>query len=275
MNGAVCAGEKLPFNGDSAMAQDDTIVATMRLNSVLLRTLVGRRRRRLRHLASDNKVHAQIDRVGSQLRICGTAEDVGKVWSGIRNLGSSLKQLSDALWTELMRTRKSQNCSLVAWLQGLSGARVHIERGQMEVRIFGAEDNIAAAADALDLLEQDCVERSVPIGADTVGGQEAVAAMADHFEVTIRADQARLLVLGRRLAVSRCVNQLYKMCERAWLERGYLDFDARVLADKQQAATAEPPWTFVQLSEAKDVELQLKSVQGALCHGTVHAVFSF
>lgn len=202
--------------------KDGFIVAAMSLDADLLRTFAGRRRRRIRDIASNHGADVRIDRIRGEVVISGPVEKVGLVRDAIRCLRSSLKEISQVLWAEFMRTRLMPTLSLAANLENLTGARVHIERAQKQVRIFGEEAHIAAAEEAIDRLECQCMWWAVPVRVVDVGGQEIVAIVAEQFGVTILAETRHLIVMGMRHAVPRCVLHLYKIFERELSQQNHL-----------------------------------------------------
>ncbi|CAK0840364.1 unnamed protein product, partial [Prorocentrum cordatum] len=115
------------------------------LDPELLSILCRRGRRRLRLLQLETRANIWIDRGRGVLHASGPEAALGELQRQLASLRGPRKNVSAAVWSELMRTRtnsKDPEEGLVARLQQESGCRIHIERDRHQVRIFGPSDEV-------------------------------------------------------------------------------------------------------------------------------------
>ena len=108
--------------------------------------LLSRRRKHLRGLREATQSIVRLDRARGCLSVTGTESSISEVKQLLTSLGGLRQNVGAPVWAELMRTRTVQrNDAALARIQAESGCRVHIERQQREVRIFGPVDSVALA----------------------------------------------------------------------------------------------------------------------------------
>lgn len=122
------------------------------------------------------------------------------------------RQVTTAVWCELMRTRmeKEEAKSHLVRLEKSSGTRIHIERSEQEVRIFGPDENIAVAKRLLDRMENECAEDSIDLEEYqlTSAAEEDFGALADELKVTLHRTESTIRVFGFREAVDEAIHRL-------------------------------------------------------------------
>lgn len=158
----------------------------------------------------------KLDRVRSTLRICGSEASIQAVRKQLASLCGPRKPVSAAVWAELMRTRTMQDPqqAVVARLEQETGCRVHIERSSREVRLFGPSAGAALAARRLDELDRECAEEVVPVGVCAFTA-ESLQALAHACGVTLRVEEAQVVVLGLRDAVVLAAEELRTVADGA------------------------------------------------------------
>mmetsp|Transcript_107010 Transcript_107010/g.201605 ORF Transcript_107010/g.201605 Transcript_107010/m.201605 type:complete len:500 (+) Transcript_107010:77-1576(+) len=147
------------------------------------------------------------------------------------------KEVPAAVWSELMRTRFAAEDpqQALARIQLESGCRIHIDRHKKQVRIFGLQDSMQVAVQLLDDLAADCTEEVVAL--DEVALSEERLLELDHlaqaYHVTIRAETARLVVLGHRPAVAEALPALDKIFSQQ-------EIDGQCASNTEPASSVSP-----------------------------------
>ena len=117
------------------------------------------------------------------------------------------------------RTRTLQrDDAALARIQAESGCRVHIERQQREVRLFGPVDSVALAESLLKELEEGCCEDVVLESLDTETDLETLQAslepLAMDHNVTLCIEKSHgLRVFGLKAAVKAASSELKELLE--------------------------------------------------------------
>ena len=118
-----------------------------------------------------------------------------------------------------VRTRTVQRDeAALARIQAESGCRVHIERQQREVRLFGPVDSVALAESRLKELEEECCEDVVLESLDTETDLETLQAslepLAMDYNVTLCIDKSLgLRVFGLKAGVKAASAELNELLE--------------------------------------------------------------
>jgi len=193
-----------------------TYFAEIHLDPELHASFCRRGRRRLKEIQMSSRAQLKFYRARGVLRVGGSEAQVAEVKRQLECLGGPRKSIRNAAWSELMRTRMSDdaNSSVCQRIQQLSNCRVHIERTSKEVRLFGPKDAVAVASHLLDELQQLCIETLVEfdVGVNLVG--EKIQQIAQQQCVTIvfeEGDQntpSRANVCGFEFAVAAALKAL-------------------------------------------------------------------
>lgn len=171
------------------------------LDDALVNGFRRRGRRKLREIEEAcPDVLVKFDKASGCLVVKGAWEAVRRVQDQVDCMRGPRKQLSPALWAELMRTR-SCPLGVLERLQAAVGARLHIERQRSEVRIFGPIAAVAQAELLLDRMELACVE--VCLEGVATPSQEELELWSSTWCVSFRREAGRLWVLGFRALVQR------------------------------------------------------------------------
>lgn len=119
-------------------------------------------------------------------------------------------QVTAAVWAELMRTRTNTNPTEagVARIQQQSGCRIHIERRDQEIRLFGPEDSVAAAQYLVEELHCMCVEQGVKMDCPSYLDIDMLQTFAQEFGVTLQIEEQQITVLGIEGAVMQAAQEL-------------------------------------------------------------------
>jgi len=201
-------GASIDFEG----LPGDGIHEEIPLGPVLAGALCRRGRRRLRDIQASCQAILRFDRAQSMLHVFGSEDAVKAVRRQLESLGGLRKVIPSAVWAELMRTRTVHDSSLsvLAQLQQESGCRIHIERSQQEVRVFGPDESTAVAERLLDELANDCTEDAVSTDMRTLA-TSALQAVAHNHGVTLSIEDTQIVVLGLKDAVHDAVQELKKL----------------------------------------------------------------
>jgi hypothetical protein len=161
-------------------------------------------RQRLRELSEEFGVKLKVDRVRGVLVACGSGNNIRELRLKLESLTGPAKPVSRAVWFELMRTRLNADHphAILASLQNRSGCRIHIERNQMEVRLFGPADSMAKAEQLIDELSATCCEVFLPFSLPK-SSSFTLQDFASQCSVTILPSEEAdgITVVGQRDAV--------------------------------------------------------------------------
>jgi len=188
----------------------DTQTVELALDPELLATFCRRSRRRLRDVQASCQVSVKLDRTRGVLRVTGTEPSIQAVRRQLASLAGPRRNVPPAVWAELMRTRKMCNSdqATVARLQEASGCRIHIERSQQEVRLFGPGEAVAIADQLLAELATQCTEQAVRLPKDVALSSSALETLAHRCRITLRMEDGQIIVLGMAESVAEGAKQL-------------------------------------------------------------------
>jgi hypothetical protein len=183
--------------------------AEIKLEPELLNSFCRRGRRRLRDIQANCQVNVRLDKLRSVLHISGSEARVNLAKRHISGLGGPRKNVTTAVWAELLRTRTMQSGpdAVVARIQQESGCRIHIERSCQEVRLFGHQEAVVIAERLLEELDRKCVEKVVRLDGRSITSP-ALQAVAHLCGVTLRSEEGQLIAFGLRDSVDKAVESL-------------------------------------------------------------------
>jgi len=167
------------------------------LDPDVLSSLCRRGRRHLREIQTSCQVMLQLDRVRGQLHVVGVQEAIKNVQRRLESLGGPIKSVSVAVWTELMRTRTTQDGpeAYLTQIQESSCCRIHIERHKQEVRLFGPRDAVSLADKLLDEFSRCVVESIIRVG-NSIPSRSVLENVAFDKHVTLRQDGNLIIITG-------------------------------------------------------------------------------
>jgi len=167
------------------------------LDPEVLSSLCRRGRRHLRAIQSSCQVQLRLDRVRGVLHAVGSPEAIQNAQNRLESLGGPSKEVSLAVWTELMRTRTAQEGpeAHLTQMQESSGCRIHIDRQKQEVRLFGPCDTVALADKLLDEFSIRVVESIVPVG-NCMPSSAVLENFALKKHVTMQPNGDRIIITG-------------------------------------------------------------------------------
>lgn len=186
------------------MLWPSTVRVELPLDPCVLASLCRRGRKKLKQLERDYPVHVLLDRQHQFLAVTGPEDAVAQVKKVVNAMVGPRIKVRAPLWAELLRTRSlpEPEC-LVETVQSLCDCRVHIERSQHEVRIFGEEASIQQAEAMLRKMESTCIEKSIPVRDVSVLSAKALEDLADDHSVSLRLDATSVALLGTKDNVER------------------------------------------------------------------------
>ncbi|CAE8703576.1 unnamed protein product, partial [Polarella glacialis] len=127
----------------------------------------------------------------------------------------------------------------VAWLQQMSGCRVHIERSQQEVRLFGPKETVAIADRLLDELESGlCASIAVPVEDSDSLPSVSLQLLAHSCGITLQIAESEIIVLGLVAAVEEAAEELSRFVQDPTNFQLRRQPDAACMAAAAAAATA-------------------------------------
>ncbi|CAE8649389.1 unnamed protein product [Polarella glacialis] len=211
------------------------------LEADLLATFCRRGRRRLRDIQSSSQTVLKLDRCRGVLKVTGTDRAIMDVRRQLESLGGPRRPVQQAVWAELMRTRTLETTSRVsvAWLQQMSGCRVHIERTQQQVRLFGPKETVAVADRLLAELESGlCASVAVPVEDGHSLPSVSLQLLAHSCGITLQIAESEILVLGLVAAVEEAAEELSRFVQDPSNFQLRREPDAAVMAAAAAAASA-------------------------------------
>jgi len=169
------------------------------LDPEVLSSLCRRGRRHLRAIQASCHVQLRLNRVRGVLHVVGSPEAIQNVQKRLESLGGPSKEVSLAVWTELMRTRTTQDGpeAYLTQIQESSGCRIHIDRQKQEVRLFGPRDAVALADKLLDEFSTCVVQSIIPVG-NCMPSIAVLENFALKKHVTVQPDGDRIIITGMR-----------------------------------------------------------------------------
>jgi len=182
----------------ATVGQGQTVVHTIEvLDPDVLSSLCRRGRRHLREIQASCQAMLRLDRMRGLLHVAGSPESIENVQKHLERLGGPSKEVSLAVWTELMRTRTTQDGpeAYLTQIQESSGCRVHIERHKQEVRLFGPRDAAALADKLLDEFSL-CVDHRIVRVGDCMPTSTFLENIALDKRVTVQQDGHGIAIIG-------------------------------------------------------------------------------
>mmetsp|Transcript_41208 Transcript_41208/g.132704 ORF Transcript_41208/g.132704 Transcript_41208/m.132704 type:complete len:469 (-) Transcript_41208:413-1819(-) len=179
------------------------------LDDAVFAAFCRRGRKRLKEMQNTYSVALRLNRDRCQLQVTGKASAVAAVKKHVAMMSGPRRMVSAALWAEFMRTRTIQGTeALIERLQEGCGCRVHIERSQHEVRIFGDSEAVAKADKLLEDLASQCTQSEVGVADRSALSARALDALARSSGVSLRVEQDCVMVLGMQDAVAKAIGPL-------------------------------------------------------------------
>lgn len=148
------------------------------------------------------------------LEISGPAEKVQMAQKRVEECTGPIKELSSAVWYELLRTRKGFGA--LNLIQKLTGCRLHLERNASQVRLLGSAHAAAWASALIGNLEEMCVEARVPAELLSIKpDQKLLSRIACQTSVTLCFQESELCVMGFRAAVHNAMAEMQRLVRLA------------------------------------------------------------
>mmetsp|Transcript_152601 Transcript_152601/g.487582 ORF Transcript_152601/g.487582 Transcript_152601/m.487582 type:complete len:488 (+) Transcript_152601:1-1464(+) len=203
------------FEAGGAGGMDRGMACTeLPLDDAVFTSFCRRGRKRLRQMQETFGVTLRLDRQQLVLRVIGPASNVQTVSQHVATLSGPRRPVPAPVWAELMRTRTLQGPeALVERLQDACGCRIHIERSDREVRIFGDEEAVAKADQLLDELALKCTQDMIPISDSSTLSGPTLQVLAQKARVSLRVEPCRLVVYGLKDLVAEALVPLREYVE--------------------------------------------------------------
>mmetsp|Transcript_55682 Transcript_55682/g.132767 ORF Transcript_55682/g.132767 Transcript_55682/m.132767 type:complete len:425 (-) Transcript_55682:111-1385(-) len=189
----------------------EMVTVQIPLSAAIETSLCRRGRRRFHEIQQCHPAaKVRFDRRKKILKVVGTQEMVDSVRRQLESLGGSHKLVPDAVWYELLRTRSEEDASksLLLQVQEKTGCRIHIERGQHEVRIFGPDEEAEVAERMIDELSEICLDRQVLVQDGVSVHPSALQCIAETCEVTITLQKGSIMVYGIQPNLDNAVEEV-------------------------------------------------------------------
>mmetsp|Transcript_2623 Transcript_2623/g.6772 ORF Transcript_2623/g.6772 Transcript_2623/m.6772 type:complete len:440 (+) Transcript_2623:61-1380(+) len=204
-------GEHMDFRMRAVRMNGETHTAEVPLDPDVLTNLCRRSRLRLRDVQMTCQAIVKLDRLRGVLRVTGTDAAIQAVRRQLESLGGPRRLVPSPVWAELMRSRKmgpGSSQATVARLQEESGCRIHIERSNQEVRLFGPGEAVERADQLLSELAAQCGEEAVLLPGGDPPSAAALEELAHRCHITMRMEEDKVIVLGLRPSVVEGAKQL-------------------------------------------------------------------
>lgn len=170
----------------------------------------GRRRMHEIRLMCPGVSYVKLNKSLGVLEITGTAEGLELAKVKVAEVTGPLKQLSPAVWSELMRTRKQEGPgATTSELQRFSGCRLHLDRESCAVRIFGPEEVVATAEKLLDKLAEACEEHLLDVRSDDLD-EEMLQQIACATCVSARIQNTGIYLMGFESLVRKATGEVHR-----------------------------------------------------------------
>lgn len=170
----------------------------------------GRRRMHEIRLMCPGVSYVKLNKALGTLEITGTAEGLELARIKVAEVTGPLKQLSPAVWSELMRTRKQEGPgATTSELQRFSGCRLHLDRESCAVRIFGPEEVVATAEKLLDNLAKACEEHLLNVKSDDLD-EEMLQKIACATCVSARIQNTGIYLMGFESLVRKATGEVQR-----------------------------------------------------------------
>ena len=197
------------------MASSGGVYITVRIpltEQALSVTKTVRWRGRLREILANCPPHTEL-KVKRELRvleITSTPEGVQIAQRQVEERLGPVKELSTAVWQELLRTR--QGLGALNLIQKLTDCRLHLQRHASHVRLFGSTHAVAMASSLLDHLEEMCAEAQVEAPGKL--SQSILDSIARRSCVTVQTRHScgsKLCLMGFKTAIQDALDELGKV----------------------------------------------------------------
>ena len=142
------------------------------------------------------------------LEITSTPEGVQIAQRQVEERLGPVKELSTAVWRELLRTR--QGLGALNLIQKLTDCRLHLQRHASHVRLFGSGHAVAMASSLLDHLEEMCAEAQVEAPVEKLS-QSILDSIARHSCVTLQTQGSKLCLMGFKTAIQDAMEEIGKV----------------------------------------------------------------
>ena len=142
------------------------------------------------------------------LEITSTPEGVQIAQRQLEERLRPVKELSTAVWRELLRTR--QGLGALNLIQKLTGCRLHLQRDASHVRLFGSAHAAAMASTLLEHLEEMCAEAQVEAPVEKLS-QGILDSIARHSCVTLQTHGSKLCLMGFKTAIQDALDEIGKV----------------------------------------------------------------
>lgn len=189
--------------------KDHIVTVEVPLTDEMVGILCRRGRRRLHELKEACQASLHVDKVRRILKVSSSEDGVAAVQEQLLALEGPRREIPRAVWAELMRTRTQESGpeAALAQLQQASGCRIHIERHEPKVRLFGPRTCVADAQSLLHEFEEKVVESHLLVG-DDMPSTAALESLAHSCGITVRAEDQQVALLGLRGAVEQATQEL-------------------------------------------------------------------
>lgn len=181
------------------------------LDPEVYRWFCRRGRRRLREIQTSSQAALKLDRYRSVLRLQGSWDAVADAQGQLESFWFAHKKVTNSVWQELMRTRTDTdiNRAALARIQHETGCRIHIERDNQQVQLFGPNEVRADAQLLLQELESMCSQETVDMRFPLAAEMPHLQKFALEFGVTaIMEDATHVTVMGLSEAVVEMAEKL-------------------------------------------------------------------
>jgi len=194
---------------DKFNVTDEQLSCEILLDPEVLRALYRRGRRRLRDIQASSQAILKLDRLRGVLKVVGSKESIADAQRQLDCVVGSHLDVSPVMWAELMRTRTNPDVSqaAIAQIQHSSGCRIHIERNDHQVQLFGPQNKSAVAQHLLKKLESMCTEKVVNIEGHV--NLEALHMFAEEFGVTLQVEETNITIMGIEGAVVEAAKEIH------------------------------------------------------------------
>jgi len=215
------------------------------LKGEILSSFCRRGRRRLRDAEAACGVKLRLDRARGVIVAAGPPESTAGLRKYLAGLIGRRRSVPLAVWAELMRTRTftdSEDATMLR-LQEQCGCRIHIERGQPEVCIFGEDEGADKADLLLAELETQVAQETLVVENIAELSPVSLQQLAHRCRVTLRVEASQLLVVGLKGRLAEAIDEV----------RRYVDDPSRCDTFPSEAAAS------IQQEDASSVSSALGS----------------
>lgn len=169
-----------------------------------LRLVLGSRRgsKRLNGIETQSGAKLCLDRVTGSLVITGSERSIRAAKQELEYFDGVTVPISAALWAEMMRSRQDQDSDgMLLTLQQAVGCRIHVDRFQQEIRVYGPKKLLPQVHEALEALNQQCSLETIPLPPWIQVPTAIIENIAQEHRVSITAEEDAVVLLGLKAAV--------------------------------------------------------------------------